>query len=105
MGTPQTRWRDTHQSGRPLNMLRILSTPHAGIHSTFSISRNEPARKESVAASSSCSVKLSVKLERSRPSSSFSTTACGDEADKSIEMNHCGVARKMTGFLQRQQCG
>ena len=22
-----------------------------------------------------------------------------------IEMNHCSVARKMTGFLQRQQCG
>jgi hypothetical protein len=23
----------------------------------------------------------------------------------SMEMNHCSVARKMTGFLQRQQCG
>ena len=23
----------------------------------------------------------------------------------STEQNHCGVARKMMGFLQRQQCG
>ena len=23
----------------------------------------------------------------------------------STEMNHCSVARKITGFLQRQQCG
>ena len=24
---------------------------------------------------------------------------------ESTEQNHCGVARKMMGFLQRQQCG
>jgi hypothetical protein len=85
-------------------MFLILPSPQAGIQFTFSISLSAPARRE-LALSISFSAKLSVKLERSRPSSSFSTMACEREAALSIEMNHCGVARKMTGFLHRQQCG
>src|SRR5207237_3594538 len=38
MGTPQTRWRDMHQSGRVAIMLEMRSSPHAGSHFTFLIS-------------------------------------------------------------------
>ncbi len=34
------------------------------------------------------------------PASAFSRSPV-----RSMEMNHCFVARKMTGLLQRQQCG
>ena len=46
---------------------------------------------------------------RSRPHGGIQTTrsiACSAFRRKSlfsIEMNHCSVARKVTGFLQRQQ--
>ena len=33
MGTPQARWREMHQSGRFVTMLRMRSRPQAGIHS------------------------------------------------------------------------
>ena len=36
---------------------------------------------------------------------SMASSACWRKPFFSIEMNHCSVARKMTGFLQRQQCG
>ena len=32
MGTPQTRWREMHQSGRVAIMLEMRSSPQAGIH-------------------------------------------------------------------------
>src|SRR5262245_23289254 len=35
IGTPQTRWREMHQSGRFASMLKILSCPHDGIHLTW----------------------------------------------------------------------
>jgi len=38
MGTPHTRWRDRHQSGRTSIMPRIRSRPQAGIHCVRSIS-------------------------------------------------------------------
>src|SRR5260370_6087158 len=38
MGTPQTRWREMHQSGRVAILLEIRSSPPAGIHCTFLIS-------------------------------------------------------------------
>ena len=72
MGTPQSRWREMHQSGRVAIMLRIRSSPQAGNHWTSPIA-------------------ASVR-SRSRPS-------------PSRPMNHCSVARKMIGFLQRQQIG
>ena len=31
--------------------------------------------------------------------------AVGDASGLSMAMNHCGVLRKMTGFLERQECG
>src|ERR1700681_4890089 len=75
IGTPHTRCREIHQSGRVAIMLLIRSSPHAGIHFTFLISSS--ARWRSV----------------------LSSTA------DSMEMNHCSVARKITGLWQRQQCG
>src|SRR5579864_6894880 len=75
MGTPQTRWREMHQSGRVAIMLLMRSSPHAGIHFTFLISSSERWR-----------------------SVESSTLA-------SMEINHCSVARKITGLWQRQQCG
>ena len=80
MGTPQTRWREMHQSGRVAIMLEIRSSPHAGSHFTFLISS-------------------SVRV-RSVSSSDFPSGI-----GVSIEMNHCSVARKITGLWQRQQCG
>src|SRR3954454_7508896 len=75
MGTPQMRWREIHQSGRVAIMLLMRSSPQSGIHLTFLISSSDRCRKV-----------LSSTLD-------------------SMEMNHCSVARKMTGLWQRQQCG
>src|SRR5262249_9494121 len=75
MGTPQTRWREMHQSGRVAIMLAMRSSPQAGSHFTFLISSSARWRKvlESTGAS--------------------------------MEINHCSVARKITGLWQRQQWG
>ena len=35
IGTPHTRWREMHQSGRIAIMFEMRSSPHAGIHFTF----------------------------------------------------------------------
>jgi hypothetical protein len=72
IGTPQARWRETHQSGRPSTMPRMRLRPEAGTQ-----------RVASIAASD---------LARSRLASSMA-------------MNHCGVARKIRGALERQLCG
>ena len=77
IGTPQARWREMHQSGRLASMLWMRSSPQAGIHST-PLDRLERA-------SAAC--------------------AAGRRRSRSIAMNHCGVARKITGLWQRQQCG
>jgi len=71
MGTPQSRWREMHQSGRVAIMLPIRSCPHAGYQRTVAMASRARWRRPPV----------------SRP------------------MNHCSVARKMMGFLQRQQMG
>src|ERR1700733_2977106 len=76
MGTPHTRWREMHQSGRDAIMFDRRSSPQAGSHFTFLMS--------------------SMVRERSVPPPSMGV---------SMEMNHCSVARKMTGLWQRQQCG
>ena len=84
MGTPHTRWREMHQSGRPATMLVMRSSPHAGSHFTFLISSSERVR---------------------RVPPSLPDASAGGESFPSIEMNHCSVARKMMGLWQRQQCG
>src|SRR5260370_42047991 len=75
MGTPHTRCREMHQSGLVAIILEMRSSPHAGIHFTFLISSS--ARWRSVLPPTGAS----------------------------MEMNHCSVARKITGLWQRQQCG
>ena len=80
MGTPQMRWRLMHQSGRVAIMLVMRSLPHAGSQTTLSISSIASLRKLV-----------------SEPSTRFTGV--------SMPMNHCSVARKMTGWWQRQQCG
>ena len=47
MGTPQTRWREMHQSGRVAIMLEIRSSPQAGSHLTFLISSSVRVRSVS----------------------------------------------------------
>src|SRR5512140_1105772 len=47
MGTPHTRWREMHQSGRVSIMLERRSSPHAGSHFTFLISCSVRERKVS----------------------------------------------------------
>src|ERR1700722_452898 len=76
MGTPQTRWREMHQSGRVAIMFDNRSSPQAGSHFTFLMSS-------------------SVRERRVPPPS----------IGVSMEMNHCSVARKITGLWQRQQWG
>src|SRR5579859_2963373 len=80
IGTPQTRCREMHQSGRVSIMFERRSSPQEGSHFTFLIS--ERVRVRSV---------------------SFLPPPPG--MGVSIEMNHCSVARKITGLWQRQQCG
>src|SRR5215469_12005029 len=45
MGTPQTRWREMHQSGRVATMLEIRSCPQPGSHLTFAISSSALRRR------------------------------------------------------------
>ena len=80
MGTPQIRCREMHQSGREETMLAIRSCPHWGSHFTRPISSSARWRKV-VMEPSACTIGVSML------------------------MNHCSVARKMTGRWQRQQCG
>src|SRR5665213_2542223 len=80
MGTPQMRWREMHQSGRVAIMLEMRSSPQLGSHVTFLISAKARARKVVEEPAGFC---IGV----------------------SMLMNHCSVARKMTGLWQRQQCG
>ena len=68
MGTPQIRWRETHQSGRVAIMFEMRSSPHAGSHFTFLVSSR-------------------VRVRNVPPCIGVS-----------MEMNHCSVARKMTGL-------
>src|SRR5437773_11199473 len=68
MGTPQTRWREMHQSGRVAIMLEMRSSPQAGSHFTFLMSS-------------------SVRLRRVPPFRGVS-----------MEMNHWLVARKVIGL-------
>src|SRR5438445_7358611 len=75
IGTPQTRWREMHQSGRVAIMLEMRSSPHAGSQCTFLISSSARCRKV---------------LPSTLPS---------------MLMNHCSVARKITGLWHRQQWG
>ena len=83
IGTPHARWREMHQSGRLATMLKMRSWPHGGIHSTS----------------------LSIAW------SAASRSVCGERpsgvttGSPSIRMNHCDVARKITGLWHRQQCG
>src|SRR5580692_11478968 len=80
IGTPHTRCREMHQSGRVWIMFDSRSSPHAGSHFTFLISSRVRVRKVS----------------------SFDFPP---GIGVSIEMNHCSVARKITGLWHRQQCG
>src|SRR5450756_3183321 len=75
-GTPQALCRDMHQSGRFSTMLPMRLMVQSGIHSTSFIAWRAPP--------------LKVLSSSTLPSNA---------------MNHCGVALKTTGFLQRQQCG
>ena len=80
MGTPHTRCREMHQSGRVAIMLESRSSPHEGSHFT-------------------CLISSSVRV---RSVSSFDFPP---GMGVSMEINHCSVARKITGLWQRQQCG
>src|SRR5215469_11727475 len=80
MGTPQTRCREMHQSGRVSIMFDIRSSPQDVSHFTLLISSSVRER--------------SVWFLPLPPGMGVS-----------IEMNHCSVARKITGLWQRQQCG
>ena len=71
MGTPHSRCREMHQSGRVAIMFRMRSSPQAGYHRTLATASRARCRKPPA----------------------------------SRAMNHCSVARKMIGFLQRQQIG
>src|SRR5213082_2782507 len=75
MGTPQTRWREMHQSGRVAIMLEMRSSPQAGSHFTFLISS-------------------SVRLRSVPPGSGVS-----------IDMYLCWVDRKFTVCWPRLPCG
>src|SRR6266851_1824576 len=87
IGTPQERWREMHQSGRFATMLYMRSWPHDGIQRT----------SLSMASSAACRSVL--------PSCPAPSALCPDRVFPSRSMNHCDVARKITGLWQRQQCG
>ena len=76
IGTPQARWRETTQSGRVSTMPVMRFSPCGGTQRVSEIAFS--ARARSVPPS---------------------------PAALSMAMNHCGVARKITGFFDRQECG
>src|ERR1017187_5971619 len=80
IGTPQTRCLEMHQSGRVAIMFESRSSPHDGSHFT-------------------CLISSSVRV---RSVSSFDFPP---GIGVPMEINHCSVARKITGLWQRQQCG
>ena len=77
IGTPQARWREITQSGRLSIMPVMRFSPAGGIHCVAAIA-------------------VSARWRRVSPLPAISL---------SIAMNHCGVLRKITGFLERQECG
>ena len=83
MGTPQARWRDTTQSGRVSTMPVMRFSPCGGTQ------RVSPIAARARALSVLC------------PERSGTEKGTG----WSKAMNHCGVARKITGFFERQECG
>ena len=77
-GTPQARWRDSTQSGRP---------------STIAPMRFCAARR----------IPFGLADRRQRQFAQRLAAAFG--IGLSMATNHCGVARKITGALERQLCG
>ena len=84
IGTPQARWRETTQSGRPSIMPVMRFSPCGG------------TQRVALMASSARWRRVSPGLRACRPLSAIGL---------SMAMNHCGVLRKITGFLERQECG
>ena len=82
IGTPQARWREITQSGLASIMPRRRFWPVGGTNSVSPIAFSAQLAQGLVAAL--------------RPPS---------RSGLSMAMNHCGVLRKMTGFLERQECG
>src|ERR1700685_2712261 len=89
MGTPHTRCREMHQSGRVAIIFESRSSPHDGSHFTCLIASRVRVR--------------SVPFSEPRLSSEPRLPPPG--MGVSMEINHCSVARKITGLWQRQQCG
>src|SRR5215472_7286819 len=89
MGTPQTRWREMHQSGRVSIMFDMRSSPQDGSHFTFLISSSVLVRR--VLLFPVCG---DARSARGADEASAPTRA---GMGVSIEMNHCSVARKITG--------
>src|SRR5579875_2315970 len=81
IGTPQILCREIVQSGLVATMFEIRSSPQLGSHVTRLISSSARCRKVVCFLSS------------------------GDGTVVSIPINHCSVARKISGLWQRQQCG
>jgi hypothetical protein len=82
IGTPQARWREITQSGRPAIMPLMRFCPAGGTHCVTEIACSARARSVS-------------------PGFVWPSTAMS----LSIAMNHCGVLRKITGFFERHECG
>ena len=72
IGTPQARWRETHQSGLLSIIERMRLRPRSGTQRVASIAASAFSRR--------CQA-------------------------PSIGMNHCAVARKISGAFDRQECG
>ena len=83
IGTPQARWREITQSGLLSIIPRMRFSPCGGTQRVTAIAASERWR--------------SVSPGLGRPFASSSGW--------SMAMNHCGVLRKITGFLERQECG
>ena len=82
IGTPQARWREITQSGRLSIMPLMRFWPAGGTHCVTEIACRARTRR--------------VSPDLALPLSAIAL---------SIAMNHCGVLRKITGFLERQECG
>ena len=85
IGTPQLRWRDTHQSRRFFIIDSNRARPQAG--------------KNSVLATAELARFLRVSLPSNFVESKYAFLDASFRIGPSIPMNHCLVARKIIGVL------
>ncbi len=101
IGTPQARWREITQSGRASIMPRSRFWPEAGTNSVSAMACRATSRSVWLPVTGSDPSPPPVRFAPTFAARALTPPAV--PSGLSMAMNHCGVLRKMTGFLERQE--